>query len=114
LSLENFFYQPSLLKGQKGVILRIKVVTRSSKIGPLGVINDSLKWGVSAAPVDGEANNALIASISSRFSVPKSSVCIIGGEKSKLKSVFIAGIMIESVTEILTSQGRIKKTDKII
>jgi uncharacterized protein (TIGR00251 family) len=50
-----------------------------------------MKARVSAAPVDGKANAALILLIASICGVPKSTVRIISGETSRLKQVEITG-----------------------
>src|SRR5262249_49723697 len=46
---------------------------------------------VTAPPEDGKANAALVQAIASWLDVPKSSVMVTSGQKSRLKSVLVAG-----------------------
>lgn len=49
--------------------------------------NNSLRVRVTAQPIDGEANDALVELLSEHFGVPKSTIEIIQGLKSKTKIV---------------------------
>jgi uncharacterized protein (TIGR00251 family) len=85
---------------ENGVLIKIKVQTRSSRKGLLGVpsINDQhLKWGLSQAPIDGKANQELIAGIAKFFGIAKNSVEIIRGHKTTLKQVHLAGVNFDKV-----------------
>jgi uncharacterized protein (TIGR00251 family) len=82
---------PYFSEHKDGVIISIKIITKSSQLGPQKVINGMLKWGVSAAPVDGKANKALIDSISKCYQIPKTSIKIIKGELSKEKIILLKG-----------------------
>ncbi len=46
---------------------------------------------MSAAPVDGAANEALIALVAKSFGVPRRSVTIMAGQTARLKRLMIAG-----------------------
>lgn len=52
---------------------------------------DHLAARVSAAPVDGAANEALIALVAKSFAVPRRSVSITAGQTARLKRLMIAG-----------------------
>lgn len=67
----------------------IQVIPRSSqnKIIPLG--DNSFKVKLTAAPVDGKANEALIQFLSEYFDVAKSKIRIVKGEKGRKKTVNI-------------------------
>ncbi len=70
--------------------LKIKVVPRSSKneiIGPMA--DGTIKIKIAAAPVDNEANDALVELLSQEYKIPKSRIKIISGLKSKNKIVEI-------------------------
>jgi uncharacterized protein (TIGR00251 family) len=84
-----------------GVTLALRVQPRASRIGPVGVHGERLKWAVQSAPVEGQANIALIASLASFFGVARSAVSLRSGQKSKNKLVFISGVTIEAVRELL-------------
>ena len=84
-----------------GVKFEIKVHPRSSRNQIVGEQEGLLKIKLTAPPVDGEANQALVAFLAQFFKLPKKNVEIIKGETSRQKLVFIKGI---------TSQTLLKKT----
>ncbi len=56
-------------------------------VGPL--VGDRLRVAVSAAPVDGEANDAVVAALADAFGVRKSAVTILRGQTGRRKTVRI-------------------------
>jgi uncharacterized protein (TIGR00251 family) len=60
---------------------------------------------LTAAPVDGAANEALIEFLSERFSVPARAVRIVSGAQSRSKVVEIDGIDADSARRILAIAG---------
>lgn len=75
-----------------GVRLSVKVQPRSSREALLGVHDGALKIALTAPPVDGEANAALIAYLAGALGVPKRAVRIVRGETSKTKTVEVDGV----------------------
>jgi len=71
--------------------LDILVVPRASRtaVGPL--VGDRLRVAVTAPPVDGEANAAVIDALAEAFSVRRSSVTIVRGERGRRKTVAVQG-----------------------
>ncbi|MDD2758176.1 MAG: DUF167 domain-containing protein [Patescibacteria group bacterium] len=72
------------------MLLKIKVLPRSSRneiVGPMA--DGALKIKLTAAPVDGGANEALIELLSKEYRAPKNRIKIIKGQKSKNKTVEI-------------------------
>lgn len=64
--------------------------------------DNTLKVKISAPPVDGKANDAIIAYLSEVFNISKSKIKILKGETSKIKKIEIAANEIE-IYEILKS-----------
>jgi uncharacterized protein len=88
--------------GKAGSALTIRVSTRASKPGIIGILEDGIvKVRLSAAPVDGKANDELIKLLSKIMKVPKGNVEIIAGETNKTKIVAIYGIDSDRVNQIL-------------
>jgi uncharacterized protein (TIGR00251 family) len=77
---------------REGVRLEIKVQPRSSRNQIAGEQDGVLKIKLTAPPVDGEANQALIDYLSDLLGIPKRSVNLIKGETSRNKLVEISGI----------------------
>jgi uncharacterized protein (TIGR00251 family) len=67
----------------------IKVSPRSSKNEVVKISDGEYKVRLTAPPVDGAANDALIKLLSQHFKVSKSEVVIVGGKTAKIKMVDI-------------------------
>lgn len=64
----------------------------AKKSAVAGWHNGNIKIKVNSPPIDGKANEALIHFLSDFLSVPKSSIEIISGQKSRIKKLTIIGI----------------------
>ncbi len=73
----------------EGIIINIKISPNSKKNE---IINegDIIKIKVTAQPIDGKANKALIEFLSKNFKIPKTSIKILKGETSKEKTILFA------------------------
>lgn len=70
--------------------IKIRVLPRSSKNEVVGEMSDgTLKIKLTAAPVDGAANDSLIKLLSNYFDKPKSKIKIATGATSKNKIIEI-------------------------
>jgi uncharacterized protein (TIGR00251 family) len=67
------------------------VIPRARKTSVAGTRGDSLLIRLAAPPVDGAANDALIAFLATTFGVPRRAIAIISGERGRQKRVAIAG-----------------------
>lgn len=67
--------------------IAIKVIPNAKKTEAVGVENDALKVRLSALPIEGRANEELIAFFSKNFKIAKSDVDIISGELGRNKRV---------------------------
>jgi uncharacterized protein (TIGR00251 family) len=76
----------------RGITFDVLVQPRASRprLGP--VHGDRLKVAVTAPPVDGEANAAVIELVARSLGVPRAAVSIVSGASSRRKSVHVAGI----------------------
>jgi len=84
-----------------GVIIRVKVVPRSSKNGIAGALNDVIKVNLTAPPVDGAANEALQETLARLCGLRKSDVVIICGQTSRHKRVRLVGANLDNVKKSL-------------
>ena len=85
-----------------GVELNVRVIPRAGKTTCSGVRDDALVVRVGAPPVDGAANDALIAFLSEALRVPRRAVQILSGERGRRKRVAIAGVTEAQVRALLT------------
>ncbi|MDR0378400.1 MAG: DUF167 domain-containing protein, partial [Candidatus Accumulibacter sp.] len=69
------------------VTLLLHVQPGARKTEVVGIHGDALKIRLSAPPVDGKANAALIEFVAGRLGVPKSAVRLVGGQTSRRKTL---------------------------
>ena len=72
--------------------LEIRVIPRAGRSGIAGMREGALLIRLAAAPVDGAANEELIAVLSRALDIPKRDIQIVSGERSRSKRVRIAGL----------------------
>ena len=82
------------------LIFPVRVVPRASKSEIVGVVDGSLKVRISAPPVDGAANEEVVKVLAKAFSVAKSNVSIVSGEKSKTKRIRVIGATPEQLRQL--------------
>jgi uncharacterized protein len=89
--------------GKSGAVITVRVVPRSSNAGISEIMTDgTVKIRLSAAPIDGKANDELIKLLSKTFGCPKSNIEIIVGISNKTKLVAIYGIDPDSIDQIIS------------
>lgn len=71
------------------LILRIKVQPRSSRNALGEVLGDRIKLYLTAPPVDGKANAAVVAFLADAFGVAKGAVSIRRGETGRDKEIHV-------------------------
>jgi len=84
-----------------GVSFFIKVHPRARKNAITGTVGEALKLSLTAPPVDGRANQAVIEFFADLFEIPRSSVTIASGESSRQKAVRVTGVNRQTVEERL-------------
>jgi len=83
--------------------LDIVVQPRASREG-LSLMGDRLKISVTAPPVDGKANDAVIRALAAALDVPRGAIEIARGDTSRRKTVRIRGVTL--ATPLTTAQRR--------
>jgi uncharacterized protein len=78
-----------------GIVIHVRLTPKSSasRIGGAERHGEEavLKVYVTAPPEDGKANAALVQTIAAWIGMPKSAVTVASGQRSRLKSVLVAG-----------------------
>ncbi|OGP17194.1 MAG: hypothetical protein A2054_00345 [Deltaproteobacteria bacterium GWA2_55_10] len=93
------FLEPAL----EGSFIRVRLQPRSSRDKVDGISGNSLKIRLTAPPVEGEANEALLKFLSSLTGTRKSAFSIKSGHKSREKLVFAEGMDISSLERIFSA-----------
>ena len=71
----------------EGILVNLKIVPNTSKNG-IVLEDEFVKVKITAQPIEGKANKALVEFLSKEFKVPKTSIEIVKGETTKEKTVF--------------------------
>jgi hypothetical protein len=72
-----------------------------ARVGP--AVGDRLRVAVTAPPVDGKANAAVIEALAEAFAVRRADVRILRGESGRRKTVSIAGGTLRALERLLAS-----------
>jgi len=79
-----------------GVTLAVRAQPGAKKTAIIGVYGEGeesqLKIAVQAPPIEGRANEALIAFLAEKFRLPKRSVELVSGELSRSKVFLLRGV----------------------
>jgi len=83
-----------------GVRFHVRVQPRASRNEITGAIGGALKVRLQAPPVDGAANDALVAFLAEVLGVPKRGVRIVSGLSSRAKLIEVDGIATSAVNHL--------------
>lgn len=75
-----------LKQTSEGILVNIKIVPNSSK-NDIVLEDEFVKIKITAQPIEGKANKALIEFLSKEFKIPKTSIEIVKGETNKEKTL---------------------------
>ena len=85
----------------QGAQFALRVQPRASRNAIAGVMGDAVKLAITAPPVDGKANQAVIEFLSDLFRVAKSSIVIVSGETGRNKLIAVRGLSAAPVRKAL-------------
>lgn len=86
---------------ESGAAFPVRVIPRASRNEIEGTTGNALKVRVTAPPVEGAANEALIELLAERLKIRKSQIEIVAGQTSQHKMVSIVGLRPSEVEERL-------------
>jgi hypothetical protein len=69
----------------------------------VGVHGDALKIAIAAQPVDGKANDAIVAFLAESFDVPRRAVSVVSGQTARRKTFAIEGLSLADARERLSA-----------
>ena len=86
-------------------VLKVKLIPRSSRNEVVGFMDDgTLKIKLTAPPVEGQANTAILKYLAGILRVPTGNIEIISGKTSHNKLISINGIKQEALLALLQNQ----------
>lgn len=90
----------------EGVTLAVRAQPGAKKTAIVGVYGEGdaaqLKIAVQAPPIEGRANQALIAFLANHFGIPKSAVELISGDLSRSKVFSLRGVSASRALSLLS------------
>lgn len=92
--------------------LRVRLTPRGGRSAITRYEAETLHARVSAPPVDGAANKALIELLSDSLKIPKSRIAFSAGEASREKTLCIEGIGAEELQKRIETALKVKRGEK--
>ena len=83
------------------IVIDVRVIPRSPRTRVDGRRGNAILVRLAAPPVDGAANDALLTFLAETLDVPRRSVRLVAGEKSRDKKVAIAGLELPAILSAL-------------
>lgn len=87
-----------------GVVLVLHIQPGAKKTELAGRHGDALKIRLAAPPVDGKANECLIAFLAERLSLPRAALALVSGQTSRAKRVAVTGASVATVRRLLMNE----------
>jgi uncharacterized protein len=84
----------------RGVRISVRVQPRASKNEVVGIHGDALKVRLTAPPVNGAANVALVELLADTIGIPARAITIVAGASSRMKVVELEGVTDERVSRL--------------
>ena len=91
--------------------IRVHLTPRSARDEVLSLEGDVLRAWVTAPPVEGRANEALLRLLAEALGVPKSSLRIVRGQRSREKLVAVEGLDASEVMRRLESRDSARRPE---
>ncbi len=83
------------------LLLSLYVQPRSSRNEFAGLHDTALKLHLTAPPVDGKANKAVVAFLAKTLKIPKSAIVVQSGLKNRRKLVALSGVNESAIRKLL-------------
>ena len=84
-----------------GVTLAVRAQPGAKKTAIIGVYGEGplaqLKIAVQSPPIEGRANQALIAFLADFFSIPRNRIAVVSGELSRSKVFLLRGVVLQQI-----------------
>ena len=87
-----------------GVRFEVQVAPRASRDAVIGEHDGALKIALTAPPVDGEANAALVAFLAKRLGVAKREVRLVQGATGRRKTLEVEGVGADAIEALVRAR----------
>ncbi len=89
---EGDFIMLPVRETEKGLLLQVRVLPRSSRCEVAGIQDGALKIKITSPPLEGKANDECVRFFADQLRIRKSQIEIVSGHKARKKTVAIAGL----------------------
>ncbi|MCI5114319.1 MAG: YggU family protein [Candidatus Electrothrix sp. LOE1_4_5] len=83
------------------LLLSIYVQPRSHRNAIVGLHGDAVKMRLTAPPVDGKANKAVIAFWAKSLKIPKSAITMKSGLHNRMKKILLKGVQEKQIRDLV-------------
>lgn len=87
-----------------GVTIDIRVIPRARRSEIAGERDGAVLVRLAAPPVDGAANQALVALLADVLACPRRAVTIVSGDTARAKRIAVEGLTVEQVRQALNAK----------
>jgi hypothetical protein len=89
---------------RSGVSLCLRITPRAGRDEIAGRSGDAIRIRLKAPPIEGKANQALVALLSRQLGVARSAITIVSGESARNKVVHVVGLSVAEAEQRLLDQ----------
>lgn len=93
----------NVVEQSDGVTFDVRVTPRSSRDAVLGESDGAIRIALTAPPVDGEANEALVSYLAERLGVRRNAIEVVRGKAGRRKSIRIRGVGRAAIEALLAA-----------
>lgn len=92
--------------GPDGAVIDVKVIPRAGRTELAGTRHEALLIRLAAPPVEGAANEELLAFLARLLDLPKRNIILVAGERSRHKKIKVIGTTAARVREKIAVDER--------
>ncbi len=92
---------PGLKETGGAVSFSVRLIPRANRTEIVGVEGDAIKIRLSAPPVEGKANEALVRFLADTLDVPRGNVEIVTGHAARRKVIRIRGVTAGQIEKMI-------------
>src|SRR5437762_10153861 len=89
---------------EQSVTVKVHLQPRAKRDKIVGQHGDALKVSITAAPIEGQANDACVAFFARLLKMPKTKIAIVGGLGSREKRVRLNGVSRADVESLIPAE----------
>jgi uncharacterized protein (TIGR00251 family) len=89
---EGDFIMLPVRETEKGLVIQVRVLPRSSRCEVVGIQDGALKIKITSPPLEGKANDECVRFLADQLRIKKSQIEIVSGHRARKKTVAISDL----------------------